>query len=151
MLMLNRAFFSLQSPWIPTAIALGNLGLNAALDAALYPVGVWGIPLSTSLVNIAGTVALLVVFRRRLGRIDGNRLADSYLRVAVASGLAAGIAFGVWFGLDAAVGRSLGGQLLSVGGGILAAGGAYLALARLLAIRELDALLSLRRRSATTE
>ncbi len=35
MLMLNRAFFSLQSPWIPTWIALGNLALNAGLAAAL--------------------------------------------------------------------------------------------------------------------
>ena len=36
MLMLNRAFFSLQSPWIPTAIALGNLALNiGALRGAL--------------------------------------------------------------------------------------------------------------------
>src|SRR5712691_10883305 len=26
MLMLNRSFFSLQSPWVPTAVALGNLG-----------------------------------------------------------------------------------------------------------------------------
>ena len=30
MLLLNRAFFSLQSPWLPTAVALGNLVLNAA-------------------------------------------------------------------------------------------------------------------------
>ena len=29
MLMLNRSFFSLQSPWIPTWVALGNLVLNA--------------------------------------------------------------------------------------------------------------------------
>ena len=29
MLLLNRGFFSLQSNWIPTAVALGNLGLNA--------------------------------------------------------------------------------------------------------------------------
>ena len=35
MLMLNRAFFSLQSNWIPTAVALGNLFLNALLDYAL--------------------------------------------------------------------------------------------------------------------
>ena len=54
MLMLTRAFFSLQSPWVPTAIALGNLGLNAALDAAFYRYGVWGIPLATSFVNMAG-------------------------------------------------------------------------------------------------
>ena len=54
MLMLNRAFFSLQSPWIPTWVALGNLGLNAVLDGAFYSFGIWGLPLSTSLVNIAG-------------------------------------------------------------------------------------------------
>ena len=35
MLMLNRAFFSLQSNWVPTLVALGNLGLNAFLDLAL--------------------------------------------------------------------------------------------------------------------
>ena len=76
---------------------------------------------------------------------------DSYTRIAVASAVAAGVAFGVWFGLDAVAGRSLGGQIASVGGGILAAVGVFFLLARLLAIRELDALLSLRRRSATTE
>ena len=37
MLMLNRAFFSLQSNWIPTIVALGNLALNAILDARLLP------------------------------------------------------------------------------------------------------------------
>ena len=47
MLMLNRAFFSLQSPWTPTAVALGNLALNVILDLAFYPLGVWGIPLAT--------------------------------------------------------------------------------------------------------
>ena len=70
MLMLNRAFFSLQSAWIPTWVALGNLGLNAALDAAFYRFGIWGIPLATSIVNIAGTIALLIALRRKLGRLD---------------------------------------------------------------------------------
>ena len=150
MLMLNRAFFSLQSPWTPTAIALGNLALNAVLDTALYRVGVWGIPLATSIVNIAGTVALLLVLRRRMGRIGGDRLVDSYIRIALASALAAGVAFGVWFGLDAVVGRSLGGQILSVGGGVALAGASFLGLARAFSIKELELLLSLRRRSATT-
>src|SRR5439155_6119097 len=36
MLMLNRAFFSLQSPWTPTAVALANLVLNGLLDAVFY-------------------------------------------------------------------------------------------------------------------
>src|SRR5205823_8291380 len=65
MLLLNRAFFSLQSNWIPTWVALANLALNAILDFAFYRFGTWGIPLSTTLVNVAGTVVLLVLLRRR--------------------------------------------------------------------------------------
>src|SRR5207245_2254040 len=72
MLMLNRAFFSLQSNWIPTAIALGNLFLNAVLDYAFYRVGIWGIPLATAVCNVAGTWALLVLLRGRLGPIGGS-------------------------------------------------------------------------------
>ncbi|HET7046155.1 MAG TPA: murein biosynthesis integral membrane protein MurJ, partial [Gaiellaceae bacterium] len=52
MLMLNRAFFSLQMPWLPTVVALANLAVNAGLDAAFYRFGVWGIPLSTSIGNL---------------------------------------------------------------------------------------------------
>jgi putative peptidoglycan lipid II flippase len=150
MLLLNRSFFSLQSPWVPTAIAFGNLGLNALLDAVFYRVGVWGIPLATSLVNIAGTGALLLVLRRRTGRIGGRVLVESYARIAVAAALSAAVAYGVWFGLDAVFGRSLGGQIVSVGGAVLASVGAFLGLARVLGIRELDVLLSLRRRPGTT-
>jgi putative peptidoglycan lipid II flippase len=151
MLMLNRAFFSLQSAWVPTGVAVGNLALNVALNAALFRVGVWGIPLATSLVNIAGTAALLVAVRRRLGRMDGRAIVSSYLRIALASAVAAGTAFGVWLALDETFGRSLGAQLASVGLGISAAGVVFLGLARLLPVRELDVLLSLRRRSATTD
>jgi putative peptidoglycan lipid II flippase len=150
MLMLNRAFFSLQSAWVPTAIALGNLALNVALNAALYRVGIWGIPLATSIVNIAATGALLYYVRRRLGRVDGRALASSYSRIAVASVLAAGAAYGTWLGLDESLGRSLGAQVASVGLGILAAGAVYLALSWLIRIRELNMLLSLVRRSART-
>jgi putative peptidoglycan lipid II flippase len=150
MLMLNRAFFSLQSAWIPTAIALGNLVLNIALNAVLFRVGVWGIPLATSIVNIAGTAALLVFIRGRLGRIDGRALASSYARITAASAAAAGVAFAVWYGLDELLGRSLGGQIVSVGTAVLVGTAAYLGIAALIRVRELQTLLSLRRRSATT-
>ena len=36
----------------------------------LLPLGTWGIPLATSLVNIAGTAALFVLLRRKVGRVD---------------------------------------------------------------------------------
>ena len=151
MLMLIRAFFSLQSPWVPTVVALANLVLNAALAGALYRVGVWGIPLATSLVNIAGTLALLALLRGRLGRLDGSAIASSYGRIAVASAAAAGAAFAVWYGLDETFGRALGAQIISVGAGVLAGASVYLLCAALLGVRELRLLLSLRPRSDTTD
>ncbi|HXV33981.1 MAG TPA: murein biosynthesis integral membrane protein MurJ [Gaiellaceae bacterium] len=150
MLMLNRSFFSLQSPWVPTWVAVGNLALNAVLAGILYRVGVWGIPLATSIVNIAGTLALVEILRRRLGRIDGVAILSSYARIGLASAAAAAVAFGTWYGLDEVMGVSLGAQVVSVGTGIVAGAATFLAAAALLRVRELQALLSLRRRSATT-
>ena len=62
MLMLNRAFFSLQMPWGPTRIAVATLVANGVLDALFYrPFGVWGIPLATSFVNVIGTFLLVAL------------------------------------------------------------------------------------------
>jgi len=142
MLMLNRAFFSLQSNWIPTAVALGNLFLNAVLDYAFYRFGVWGIPLATAVVNVAGTWALLVLLRRRLGRMHGGEIARTVVRVALVSAAVAGIAWIVWKPLDAALGRSFGAQVVSLGLALAAALCTYLVGCRALRVRELDTLTS---------
>jgi putative peptidoglycan lipid II flippase len=146
MLMLNRAFFSLQNAWIPTWVAFANLGLNAVLDAALYSAGIWGIPLSTSLVNIAGTAALFVLLRRRLGLIDFSRTVGVVVRVTVASAVVAGVSYGCWRGLDEALGRAFWAQLVSLGTALIAATAVYLVGCRALGVRELDTLLALRDR-----
>jgi putative peptidoglycan lipid II flippase len=147
MLMLNRAFFSLQSPWIPTAVALANLALNALLDAAFYRFGTWGIPLSTTVVNIAGTAALIELLRRRLGQIELRETTAAFAKVVVASAVLAVVAYAVWRGLDDALGRGLGGQIVSLGLALAAGTVAYGAASRALGVRELQALLSLRRRA----
>ena len=147
MLMLNRAFFSLQSNWIPTLIALGNLGLNALLDFAFYRFGTWGIPLSTAVCNIASTAALAVLLHKRLGRLDDGAIASAVLRIVGASALVAVVSYAVWRPLDAAVGRSLPAQFVSLGLALLAAGLTYWAACRAFRVRELQALLSLRGRS----
>ena len=146
MLMLNRAFFSLQLNWIPTAIALGNLFLNALLDAAFYHLGVWGIPLSTSLVNIAGTLALFFLLRRQLGRLEVRETASVGLRVLVAAALLAAVAYPVWRGLDAALGQTWPAQIVSLGLALTAGSIAYLVACRALRVQEMQALLSLRSR-----
>jgi putative peptidoglycan lipid II flippase len=146
MLLLNRAFFSLQSPWIPTAVALGNLGLNALLDAVFYRFGTWGIPLSTTFVNIAGTAALLALLRRRLGTIELRESASAFVRIVAASAVAGAVGYGVWRGLDEELGRGLAAQIVSTGTALLAATAAYGLTCRALGVHELRALLSLRRR-----
>jgi putative peptidoglycan lipid II flippase len=150
MLMLNRAFFSLQHAWTPTWVALANLGLNAGLDAALFKVGIWGIPLATSLVNIAGTAALLVLLRKRLGLLDFRRTIDAVVRVTLASALVAGVSYGCWRGLDDVLGRSFWAQLVSVGVALVAAAAVYLGACRALGVREIDTLLALRARLRRT-
>jgi putative peptidoglycan lipid II flippase len=146
MLMLNRAFFSLQSNWIPTVVALANLVINAALDVAFAGFGVWGIALSTSIVNIAGTVALLVLLRRRIGSVDERRVLGSTLRIVCASALLAAVSFFIWLGLDHVLGRSFPAQLLSLGSALGVGLVVYLAASRLLRVQELEAVLSLRAR-----
>jgi putative peptidoglycan lipid II flippase len=146
MLMLNRAFFSLQSAWVPTWVAVANLALNAALDGAFYRFGTWGIPLSTSLVNIAGTALLLVLLRRKLQRIEFARTADATVRIVAAAAVLAAASYGVWRGLDDALGRALWAQLVSMGTALVAGTAVYLVSCRLLGVRELNALLALRER-----
>jgi putative peptidoglycan lipid II flippase len=146
MLMLNRGFFSLQEPWTPTLVALGNLLLNALLYAALYRVGVWGIPLAISLANIAGTAALLVLLRRRIERIDFTQTLRALLRVVAAAGALAAATYPVWAALDGALGRAFPAQLVSVGTALATGLAVYLISCRLLGVRELEALLSLRAR-----
>jgi putative peptidoglycan lipid II flippase len=147
MLMLNRAFFSLQTPWLPTWVALGNLILNTILFAAFYRLGTWGIPLAISVANVAGTAALLYLLRRRFGRIEGGETARSTLLITLASAVLGLVSFAVWWVVDDAVGRSFGGQLLTLSSALVAGGAAYLFSCRLLGVRELNALLSLRARS----
>jgi putative peptidoglycan lipid II flippase len=144
MLMLNRAFFSLQLPWWPTWVALGNLGLNVALYFALYRVGTWGIPLAVSIANVGATIALVILLRRRLGRLELSGTLSSFARVVAASAATAAVTYGVWAGLDGALGRSFVAQTISLASALVAAAGAYFLACRVLRVREIQALRSLR-------
>ncbi len=147
MLLLNRAFYGLQSNWIPTLVALGNLVLNVILFAAFYGFGVWGLPLATSLSNLAGAVVLIWLMWRRIAGVGAAATLAALARILVASVVASALAVLVWWGVDAAAGRSLVGQILSVGLALSVGTGGYLGACRLLGVRELGSLFELRRRS----
>jgi putative peptidoglycan lipid II flippase len=146
MLMLNRGFFSLQAPWVPTLVALANLVLNTALYIVFYRVGTWGIPLAISLANIAAVLLLLVLLRRRIGPMDLSATIRSFALATIASVALGLVAFGVWWGLDELLGRSFLGQLASLGTAFAVGGTVYLLVARALGLREMQALDSLRGR-----
>jgi hypothetical protein len=67
------------------------------------------------------------------------------VRIILASVTAAGIAVAIWWGIDAAFGRSVVGQILSVGLALAAGTAVYLGACRLLGVRELGSLFALRR------
>jgi putative peptidoglycan lipid II flippase len=145
-LLLTRTFFGLQRPWIPTAIAAGNLAVTALGALALYDLGVGGIVASTAIATTASVVAQVVILRRLLGGLELGRLLDAGVRITIAAAALAAVSFGIWDVLDGALGRGLLGQIASLGTGLAAGGLVYLGVARLLHIPELDQILSLVRR-----
>lgn len=146
MLMLNRGFFALQRPWMPTVVAFGNLALNLALYFVFYRVGPWGIPMSISIANIAGTAALLYLLRREIGRVDFTAILSSFVRIAVAGAAFAGAGYAIWRPFDEFLGRSLPAQVGSLSAALLGGLAVYLVFARLLGVRELRALMAFRSR-----
>jgi putative peptidoglycan lipid II flippase len=146
MLLLNRAFFGLQLPRIPTIVAGANLVFNTALYLLLYPVGVWGVPLAISIANIAGAAALVVLLQRRVGGLELRRSTDAFLRITAAAAALGVVSYAVWWVLDDLFGRNFLAQVVSVGGGIAAGGLVYLLVCRALGVREMQTLLSLRAR-----
>jgi len=146
LLILNRSFYAVQTNWVPTGIALGAVALNAAFDTVFYRLGIWGIPLATSTVNVVAATVLLVMMRRRVGLEHVRRTLGVVARVAVAGALAAGLAFAAWYGLDRLLGDGLLAQVLALGAAFAVGGLAYVALGRAFGLRELETLLLLRAR-----
>ena len=145
MLMLNRAFFALQSPWIPTWVAAFNLVLNTLLYIPLYRVGTWGIPLAIALSNVAAALLLLWMLRRRLGRLELKETGRAVVLITLASAVLAGVSYGVWWLLDNALGDEFFAQVVAVSLALVMGGVAYLGACWLLRVRELRPLLALRR------
>src|SRR4051794_12865358 len=118
-LLLTRTFFSLQRPWVPTAISGINLAITAIAAALLYsPFGIGGIVAATVIATAVSVFAQVVVLRRQLGRLELGRLTWTTIRVTAAAALLAGASYGIWYVLDQALGRGLIAQIVSLGAGL---------------------------------
>jgi putative peptidoglycan lipid II flippase len=118
-LLYSRTFFSLQRTWITIAFACINLGLNAAVAAALHgPLGIDGVVLGTVVGTAAMTLSQMYVLRRDLHGIEGRATASALARMLVAGAALAGSSWLVWHTLDSVLGRSLLAQIISLGCGV---------------------------------
>jgi putative peptidoglycan lipid II flippase len=118
-LLFSRTFFSIQRPWITTALAFANMAVNALISLALYkPFGLAGVVIGSVAGTLVMAVSQAVLLREPLGGIEGSRTVMITARISVASVLLGGVSYGVWYLLDKLLGRSLPAQIVSVGGGI---------------------------------
>jgi putative peptidoglycan lipid II flippase len=146
-LLQTRTFFSLQKPWQATALATIDLVVSTLAALALYkPFGVGGIVAGTGIGTTAAVIAQAVILRRRFGGLELRRLFSTAARITIAAAALAGVSWLVWDVLDQALGRGLGGQIVSLGAGLGAGGLVYVAVAKLLRVEELEQMTRLLRR-----
>jgi len=128
-LLLTRTFFSLQRPWIPTALATANLVVNALISLALYkPFGIAGLVIGTAVASAGMTASQAYYLRRELhGRLEGGRTIMAVMQMSLAAGALGGVAYLTWWGLDSALGRAIPAQIVSVSIAALAGFAVYAA------------------------
>lgn len=146
-LMLTRTFFSLQRPWVPTAVAGSNLVVDIIFSFALYsPFGIGGVVAATVIATVSSVVAQSVILRRQLHGLELGRLVATAARVLAAAALLAAVSYLVWYGLDQALGRSTVAQITSLGAGLAAGSAAYFAAVLALRVPEAGQIMRLVRR-----
>ncbi len=117
-----QAFYSLQDTRTPVMIAIVALITNITCSAIFVfwtPLAHGGLALAASIASMVNITLLTIQLRRKIGRMDGKRIAASLVRIIPAS-LAMGI-IGWWISLNpvwAQGGRSLY-KLGFLGGGVI--------------------------------
>jgi len=91
--LLNRVFYSLQDTKTPVTVGVLTIVVNIALNFLLIkPLGHGGLALAYSLAGLVNMMGLLIILRKRIGSIDGEKMLVSFLQtlgVSALMGLAA--------------------------------------------------------------
>lgn len=82
------SFYALGTSLTPAFVSVGSVLLNVVLNLILVRIlGYQGLALGTSVAALTSAVVLLVLLRGRLNGLEGARLVDSFVRIAVAAAL----------------------------------------------------------------
>jgi putative peptidoglycan lipid II flippase len=134
-----RAFYAMQDTRTPAIINVFAVGLNTAVNFIYYRyLNVEGLALGHATAYTFAAVVAVIVLRRRLGGLEGRRLAPALGQILVAGAATGGASWLVARGIEAWLGTAtLGPQLLQVGSGIAVGLGTFLAIAAAFKMPEL--------------
>ena len=136
---LSPAFYALNDARTPMLISLGSIAVNYGMNLVLVgPFGHVGLAFSTSTVALVNFLLLAIFMRRRLGRLEGGRLAATILRVCLASLPMAAVAWAVSAFSSILPFHGIALQLPRVVASIALAGLVFYSSCRMLHIEELD-------------
>ena len=100
----SPAFYALGQSRVPVTVSFIAVLANAALNYVLVHVmGYRGLALGTSIAALLNASLLLVMLSRRLGGIEGGRIANALIRIAVAAAVMGAATVGVHGALMAAL------------------------------------------------
>jgi putative peptidoglycan lipid II flippase len=151
-LLLTRTFFSFQRAWLATAMSLLNVVVNLVVSLALVGLGIKGVVIGTLAGNLVMAAGLLYYLRRELGGFEGRRTALALAQMTAAASALGAAAYGAWAGLDAALGRGVPAEIVSIGTALAAGLAVYVGAVAAMRIPEaaqLWALVARRVRPAT--
>jgi putative peptidoglycan lipid II flippase len=138
---LSPTFYALRDSRTPVIISVSAVLFNAVLNLLLVRVlGYAGLALGTAIASLLNATLLLVLLQRRLGSVEGARIASTLVRITLASLLMAGAAWGLheWLASHLLAGNAFVRQALRVGASIGVALVVLVGAARLLRIGEFD-------------
>lgn len=148
---LSPTFYALDDSRTPVTVSVVTVLANVVLNLALVRVlGYRGLALGTSLAALLNAGLLAILLRKRLGGLEGGRMAVAFAKIVLASGVMAAAALMVYSMLQSWLpGQALVAQILRLAGAILAAIAVLAVSALLLRIREFhDAIALIRRRAS---
>ncbi|HWL89786.1 MAG TPA: murein biosynthesis integral membrane protein MurJ [Actinomycetota bacterium] len=139
--LLTRTFYSMQDTRTPALVnvvaALVNVGA-ALIYVGPLALGLRGMALAHATSYVVGATVLLLLLRRRLGPIDGARIARTVAKASIAAVLSGASAFGVIETWELTPGASVLVQAAQVGAAIMVGMLVFLISALILRVGEVD-------------
>jgi len=134
----SPTFYALQDSRTPVVVSTLAVVVNLVINLWLVDtMGFIGLALGTAVAGMVNAGVLLWLLRRRLGGLEGRRLATGFVKIAVASGFMGAVAAAVsgWLGQ-----LGHGGELMKIGRVFVTIGVAIAALALAARVLRIDEL-----------